>query len=105
MSRSRTARMSCSSAGAGRELRLSLGVDLGERDVVVLGAGGLEDRSEHPARSAPTRPPVDERDPLAGDDVIERLRCEVDRCHGVLLGSDTPTGITIPAGPLFPAVR
>src|ERR1700755_2131797 len=109
MSRSWTALMTCSRAGAGRapgreedqdavaeghqrgdrgdprrrrQLLLVLGVDLAEAHVGVLVAGGLEHRAELLARPAPTGPPVDQRDAGLGNSFLERLFGEFNCAHG-----------------------
>src|SRR4051794_5740449 len=58
--------------GASQTL-LGLGVDAAERDVGVGLRGLLVDRGEHPARTAPGRPEVDQHDPVTGDGGLEVL--------------------------------
>src|SRR5690242_15252326 len=86
----------------GRHRGLRLGVDLAEHRAGVLLRGLLEYRPEHPARTAPLGPEIDEDEAAAGHRRVEVLGRQLDRRHCRLLALNTTRAIVNDRPPNIP---
>jgi len=64
---------------------LGLGIDLAEDDVRVSLRGLLEDRTEGPARRAPSSPEVEKDDALFRDDIFEAVSGDLSCSHALIV--------------------